>query len=229
MKIARKERLVTGIGLTAIGMIAAMVWWTYSEVENANHQRRVTSDIARGFSELSLVTVEYRLHRNERARVQSDLVSKRLDPLIANARFPVPAQMEILTELRERRTTGRRLFAEFAAESATRANAPLDDTSRRFEALLLSQLLTYQQENLIDAFRLNNLATDNIVDAQRRMMIVILAGLALIASIMVGASWFLRRGVLAPIAVLQRATGQVAAGNWDSTLDMNRDDEIGEL
>src|SRR5450759_687074 len=60
-------------------------------------------------------------------------------------------------------------------------------------------------------------------------MIVILAGLALIASIMVGASWFLRRGVLAPIAGLQQATRQVAAGNWDFVLGIRGDDEIGEL
>jgi signal transduction histidine kinase len=60
-------------------------------------------------------------------------------------------------------------------------------------------------------------------------MIVIVAGLALIASVIVGASWLLRRGVLALIAGLQQATRQVAAGNWDFVLGMRGDDEIGEL
>jgi len=230
MKIGTKERFGTGMGLAAIGIIAAMIWWTYSEVEHANRQRRVTSEIGRGLTELMLVTFDYRLYHNERARVQWDAVSDRVDRLIANARFGGPAQIEILAGLRERRAAGRRLFAEItAASGAARADAPLDDASRRFEAQLLSQLLTYQQENSTDAFRLNNLATERIIEAERQVMIVILAGLALIASIIVGASWFLRRDVLAPIAGLQQATRQVAAGNWDFVLGIRGDDEIGEL
>jgi signal transduction histidine kinase len=230
MKIGTKERLVTVMGLVATGIIAAMIWWTYSEVENANRQRRVTSEIGRGLTELRLVTFEYHLYHNERARMQWDAVSDRVDRLIANARFVDPAQTEILAGLHKKRAAGRRLFAELtAARGADRADAPLDDASRRFEAQLLSQLLTYQQENFTDAFRLTNLATERIIQAERRMMIVILAGLALIASIIVGMSWFLRRDVLAPIARLQQATRQVAAGNWDYVLGMRGDDEIGEL
>ena len=230
MKITTKERLVTGMGLTAICLIAAMIWWTYSEVQNANRQRRVTSEIARGLTELRLVTFEYRLYHNERTRVQWDAVSNRVDRLIANARFVEPVQTEILAGLREKRAAGRRLFAELtAAHGADRADARLDDASRRFEAQLLSQLLTYQQENFTDALRLNDIVTERIIDAQWREMIVILAGLALIASIIVGASWRLRRGVLAPIAGLQQATRQVAAGNWDFVLGLRGDDEIGEL
>jgi signal transduction histidine kinase len=230
MKIGSKERLVTGMALAAVGIIAAMIWWTYSEVEDANRQRRVTSEIGRGLTELRLVTFEYHLYHNGRARVQWDAVSDRVDRLIANARFVEPAQMEILSGLREKSAAGRRLFAELTgARDADREDAPLDDASRRFETQLLGQLLTYQQENFTDAFRLNNLATERIIDAQRRVMIVILAGLTLIASMIVSASWLLHRGVLAPIAGLQQAARQVAAGNWDFILGIRGDDEIGEL
>jgi light-regulated signal transduction histidine kinase (bacteriophytochrome) len=51
----------------------------------------------------------------------------------------------------------------------------------------------------------------------------------LIASIIVATSWFLRRGVLVPIAQLQQATRHVAAGNWNFVLDIRAKDEIGEL
>jgi signal transduction histidine kinase len=230
MKIGTKERLVTGMGLAAIGIIAAMLWWTYSEVEDANRQRRVASEIGRGLTELRLVTFEYHLYHNERARVQWDAVSDRVDRLIANAGFREPAQTEILAGLREKKAAGQHLFAELTrAHGANPADVPLDDVSRRFEAQLLGQLLTYQQENFTDAFRLTNLATERIIEAERRVMIVILAGLVLIASIIVGMSWFLRRAVLAPIAGLHQATRQVAAGNWDYVLGIRGDDEIGEL
>jgi signal transduction histidine kinase len=230
MKIGTKERLVTGMGLAAVGIIAAMIWWTYAEVEDANRQRRVTTEIARGLTELRLLTFEYHLYHTERVRVQWDAVSARVDRMVANAWFVEPAQMEILAGMRENRVAGRRLFAEItAARGADRTDAPLDDASRRFETQLLGQLLTYQQENFTDALHLSNLATERIIDAQRRVMIVILAGLALIAAIIVGTSWFLRRGVLAPIAGLQQATRQIAAGDWDFVLGIRSDDEIGEL
>lgn len=230
MNIATKERFVTGMGLAAIGIIAAMIWWTYSEVENTRRQREVASEIAVGLTDLRLVTFDYLLYHNERALVQWDAVSDRVDRFVANAQFGVPTQMEILAGLRERTAAGRHLFAELTeAHGANLVDAPLGDASRRFEAQLLSQLLTYQQGNLADAFRLNDLATKRIIEAQRRVMIVILAGLALIAAIIVGASWFLRRGVLAPIARLQQATRQVAAGKWDYVLDIRGDDEISEL
>jgi signal transduction histidine kinase len=230
MKIGTKERLVTGMGLVAIGIIAAMIWWTYSEVENANRQRRASSEIGRGLTELRLATFEYHLYHNERARLQWDAVSDRLDRLIANARFREPTQMEILAGLREKSVAGRRLFAELtAARGADGADAPLDDASLRFETQLLSQLLTYQQDTFTDAFRLTDLATERIIEAQWRMMIVIFAGLTLIASAIVSASWLLRHGVLAPIAVLRQATRQVAVGNWDFILGIRGDDEIAEL
>jgi signal transduction histidine kinase len=230
MKIGTRERLVTGIGLAAIGIIAAMIWWTYAEIESANGQRRVAGEIARGLSELRLVTFEYRLYHNERTRVQWDAVSDRVDRLVASAQFREPAQMEILAGLQRKRAAGSRLFAEIKAEHGPiDGEAPLDDASRRFEAQMLSRLLTYQQDNFTDAFRLNNIATDRIVDAQRRMMIVILSGLVLVASIIVSASWFVRRQVLAPIAGLLGATQRIASGNLDFVLGARRDDEIGEL
>lgn len=230
MKIGTKERVVTGMGLAAIAIIAATIWWAYSEVTDANRQRRVTSEIGRGLTELRLLTFEYHLYHNERARVQWNAVSDRLDQFIENARFRESEQTEILAGVREKRAAGRRLFTELtAADGADRGDATLDDASRRFEAQLLSQLLTYQQENFTDALRLNNLATERIIDAQRLVMIAILAGLTLIASSIVATSWFLRRGVLAPIAGLQQATRQVAAGNWNVVLDIRANDEIGEL
>jgi len=230
MKISSKERVVTGTGLAVIAIIAATIWWAYAEVEDANRQRGVASEIGRGLTELRLVTFEYHLYHNERARVQWAAVSQRVDRLIANARFVEPVQTEILASLRERRAAVLRIFAELtAAQGANRADAALDDASQRFEAQLLGQLLTYQQENFTNAVRLSHLATERIIDAQHRMMVVILAGLALIAAIMVGTSWFVRREVLAPIAGLQQATRQLAAGNWNFVLGLNRDDEIGEL
>jgi signal transduction histidine kinase len=230
MKIAAKERFVATVGLAAVAIIAAMVWWTYAEIQSDDRQRMRTIEIARGLTELRLLTFDYRLYHNERSRVQRGLVAARIDRLIADATFTDPAQLDILTRLSEQQAAGQRLFAELTAtRGADYADALLDDVSRRFEAQLLTRLLGYQQDSLTDAFRLNQIATDRINSAQRRLMFAILTGLTLTMAIMIGASWHTRRHVLAPVAALEQATRRVAAGNWEVMPGIQRNDEIGEL
>lgn len=230
MNLATKVWIVTATGLAAIGMIAAIGRWAYLDVGNANSQRLVTSEIARGLTDLRLVTFEYRLYHNERAREQWSAVSDRVDRLVANARFPDPGQEEILAGLREKMAAMRRLFVELvAAYGVDRADTALDNPNRQFEAQVLSQLLTRQQDSFTDAFRLNDLATERIGDTQHWVRIVILAGLAVITTIMVSTALFLRRDVLAPIARLRKATRQIAGGDWDFSLGVHANDEIGDL
>ncbi len=230
MKISRKERLMTGTGIGALAVIAAAVAWTFGEVENANRQRRATSEIARGFVDLRLVTFDFRLYHTDRARVQWYAVSDRLDRLIENVTLPEPEEVQILGALRDRRAAGRRLFAELAADYERRdSEAPHDPTKGLFESQLLNQLLVYQQENFSDSLRLNNLVNETIVDAQRHAALAIIAGLLVLAAMTFGASWFIRKSMLRPIAVLQHATRQVAAGRWDFVLGIRSKDEIGDL
>lgn len=230
MNIRAKARLAAVTGLAVIGGIAATIWWAYAEVEDANLQRRQATEMTRALSDLRLVTFEYVLHRHERARVQVNAVSQRLERLIANYPFSAPIQSEILASLRASRTTAQHIFSELvAATVAGQAGAVGDESSARLASQFGSQLLIIQRDNLADASRLSDLATERIIAAQRREITVILAGLVLIAAIMTGASWFVIRNVLVPIIRLQQATREVAAGNLDFRLGIGGIDEIGDL
>jgi signal transduction histidine kinase len=230
MKIGTKERLLTIMTLAVIGLIAAIIGWTYMEVDVANRQRQQASAIARGLAELRLLTFEYRLYHNERAKVQWYAVSDRIDRDFANAQASIPTQDQVLARMRERRATIRRLFTKLtSAEAGSRAGAPLDESTRLFEAQLLSRVLAEEQDNFADIFRLTDIATERINDAQRRLLTIVLSGLALVAMIKIGVSWLIHRDVLAPVARLQHAAQQVAAGNWNSTIGIRSGDEIGEL
>ncbi len=230
MKISTKGQLVTTTALVTIAFIAGMIWWANLEVEAANHQRRQTNELARGLADARLVTFEYILHRQERARQQENEVWRRLDRLIADHSFSDPAQRELLSSLRKRIATSHRLFTELiSTPSAEASNAVDKESVRRFEAQLSSRLLILQQENMADTFVLTDSATERINAAQKRVVIVILAGLALIALTTCVAAWLINRAVLAPIARLEQATREVAAGNWQYLLDTGSNDEIGDM
>src|SRR5882762_7951026 len=230
MKIRTKERLVTIMTLAMIGFIAALIWWTYNEVDVANRQRQEASEIARALSQLRLLTFEYRLYHNERTKVQWYAVSNRADLLIANTQTSIPTQDQILTGVRERRVKEMRLFAELTSgERGSRSDTPLDESAGLFESTLLSRLLAEQQDNFSDVFRLTDIATERIDSAQRRLLFVTLAGLVLIALTKGFASWIVNHDVLAPLVRLQQATREIGAGNWNFKLDVGGDDELGRL
>jgi len=229
MKIGTKGRFATTTALATIGLIAAMIWWANAEVDDAERQRRQTAEIARALNDLRLVTFEYILHRQPRARDQEREVAGRLQQLLERNPFARPEQTEVLNDLRERSTATHRMFAELLTTSAADGAAPQEETVRRFEAQLSSRLLILQQESLADAFVLADFATERIHAAQRRVVLVILAGLGLIAATTVIAAWLIHRSVLAPIGRLQEATREVAAGNWNFKLDSGAQDEIGEM
>ncbi len=230
MNIGGKERLATAILLAVIGVIAAAVWWTSTEVEDARRQRRDASELARAETNLRLVTFEYVLNRHERARAQWHAASQRTDRLIAASHLSDEAEREILADVRDRRTRARQIFGELASVSADgRTEAPGAELNRRFEAQLVSRLFILQQDNLTAAFRLSDLANERSDVAQRRLLAVILSGLALIAMIKIGGSWLIHRDVLAPVARLQHAAQQVAAGNWSFEFGTGGADEIGQL
>ena len=225
MKISTKGRIATTTALVTIGLIAAMIWQANTEVSAADQQRRHTSEIARTLNDLRLVTFEYILHRPDRARVQEQEVSARLDRLVRSNPFSEPEPAEVLADLREHSAATHRIFSELLASRG----AADTEATRRFEAQLSSRLLILQQESLAAALRLSDFSTQRINAAQRRVVVVILAGLALIALTTCVAAWLINRGVLAPIARLEQATREVAAGNWSFKMDIRGEDEIGEM
>jgi signal transduction histidine kinase len=229
MKIGTKGWLATSTALLTIGLIGAMIWRANTEVEAAERQRRQTAEIAQALNDLRLVTFEYILHPNERARQQERGVAARLQALLQRSEAPAGEPAEWMQALQARSTTSHRLFEELAATGPPAADAAAQEALRRFTAQLSSRLLILQQESLADAFRLNDASNARIAAAQRRVVLVIGLGLALIALTTCGAAWLIHRDVLAPIGRLEQATREVAAGNWQFEIASPRQDEIGEM
>jgi signal transduction histidine kinase len=231
MKIGTKGRLATTTALGTIVLLAATIWWAFTEVEDAERQRRRTADIARVLNDLRLVTFEYILYRSERADLQEREVTSRLDQLLATHPFSGSEPNEILADLRERIAETQQVFGELMASPPGSASsaAGAGGTQRRFEAQASRKLLVLQQESMVDALRLADFSTQRINQAQRRVVWVFLAGLVLIVVTTAGAAWLIHVSVLSPISRLEQATREVASGNWNYQLDIAGNDEVGEM
>jgi signal transduction histidine kinase len=229
MKISTKGWLATTTALVSISLIAAMIWWANTEVVDAHGQRRQTMELARSLTGLRLVTYEYILHRQDRARQQEQSASARLTKLLEQNPFQDAEQHRVLLDLRKRHAASHRLFEELVASDQSESYDGDALAVRRYEDQLTSRLLMLQQENVADTFRLTDFATERINAAQQRVVWVIGGGLALIALTTAGAAWLINRNVLVPIARLEQATREVAGGNWNYQLDIGTRDEVGEM
>lgn len=230
MKIITKGRFATGTALAMIVVIGTMFWWASREVEDAYTQRGQMMQLSRGLTDLRLVTFEYIVYRQSRALLQQRAATLRIDRLLASDASSGAEQRGVLIQLRERSRVVHRMFEQFVDTAASgSANAVPDTTLALLADQLGSGLMILLHENQADSYRLINLSTERINAVQQRGLIVIMAGLALVALSAVGAGWFINRTVLEPIGRLERATREVAGGNLDYRIDIVSQDEIGEV
>ncbi|WP_077034386.1 HAMP domain-containing histidine kinase [Pelomonas sp. KK5] len=226
MKISSKARFAATLMFGTMVLIAVSIAWADAQVRAAVAQRRHSVEIAGALNNMRMVTFEYLLHRRERARLQEQAVWERLERLFAN---PVPFEGEavaMLASLRSQGETSHRLFREVDAAAGSAAE---DEIQRRFEAQLSSHILILQQNSLVDAEQLIDDAGARIDATQQRVVLVTGIGLLVMAILTGVAAWWLRRDVLAPIARLEMATREVAAGNWSFELDVGSADELGDM
>ncbi|MBW8848402.1 MAG: HAMP domain-containing protein [Burkholderiales bacterium] len=226
MKISSKARYAAALMFGAMALIAISIGWANTQVSAAVEQRRHSTAIASALNDMRMVTFEYLLNRRERARLQEQAVWRRLEGLLTQSTGLDDAAARTLAELRANGEASHRLFGEVGpAPDASVA----DDVQRRFEIQLSSRLLILQQTSLVDAAQLIVDAGTRIDATQRLAVLVTAAGLALMAFITGAAIWIFRRDVLRPIARLEQATREVAAGNWSFKLDVGSTDELGEM
>jgi signal transduction histidine kinase len=226
MKIRSKATIAATLMLGTMLLIAASIGWADAQVRNAVAQRRHSVEIASALNNMRMVTFEYLLNRRDRARLQEQMVWDRLERLFATPVSLDAAAARMLASLRNQGEASHRLFSE--VEAATGAGVA-DDVQRRFEAQLSSRILILQQSSLVQAEQLIHDAGARIDEAQHRVVLVTGLGLAVMAVLIAATAWVFRRDVLKPIARLEEATREVAAGNWSYELDVGNADELGDM
>ncbi|MGQ3050171.1 MAG: sensor histidine kinase [Roseateles sp.] len=227
MKISSKAKLAATLMLGTMVLIAVSIGWADAQVRAAVAQRRHSVEIAGALNNMRMVTFEYLLNRRERARLQEEAVWQRLQRLFETPVALDGAAATILANLRSQGEASHRLFGEVGA--ATTPATVADDIQRRFEAQLSSRILILQQNSLVQAEQLIDDAGVRIDQTQRRVVMITGFGLLAMAVLTGVAAWLFRRDVLAPVARLEFATREVAAGNWSYELDVGSTDELGDV
>jgi len=226
MKIRSKATLAASLMLGTMMLIAVSIAWANAQVRAAVAQRRQSVEIVDALNNMRMVSFEYLLNRRNRARLQEQIVWERLERLFASPVALDSVSVHMLASLRSQGEASHRLFSEVDAATET---GTADDVQRRFEAQLSSRILILQQNSLVEAEQLIHDAGARIDETQHRVVLITGLGLLVMAALTAATAWFFRRDVLGPIARLELATREVAAGNWSFELGARSSDELGDM
>jgi methyl-accepting chemotaxis protein len=231
MKISTRLSIAGLFSVGFVVLIGAVLLFAMRQVRQELAKNETAGEIVDAVSSLRYLTLEYALRHEERAQTQWQLKHASLATLLArSADFGGVEEQAMMERLRDTHESLHTLFTELLSSYQGR----LTDKGKsalleELEARLTGQMMNRTQDMIGDALMLANRSRAEVVGAQVR------AGLAIIAFggvlvLVIGVTLFLAvRSVIRPLAKLREGTAIVGAGNLEYRLGVTTRDEIGEL
>jgi PAS domain S-box-containing protein len=210
-------------------VIAASAIVTHQQVEKANEQERIASSIAQGASELSYLSNDYLIYRENQQlkRWQSRFAS--FSSEVAKLRAEKPEQQALIRNIQANEQRLKQVFDSVASA----AGGPSQKRSTVLELAFLqvswSRMAVQSQGLVSDASRLSQLLHQQVdqVTNTTTMLIYFMVGLF---GVFLLVSYRLTYGrILKSIITLQAGTAVIGSGNLDFAVPQKENDEIGDL
>lgn len=222
-----RSQFVALVGLALLvggGALTALVW-SVRETQDLWRKQQQAVTIAGEMTGLLILTQDYLLHREPRARQQWQARFHRLGGAVASAKVIGLGEGE-QTALGETIQILPELFDELE-----RLPDPALDTlleAKRRE-LLVGRLLAEVQAVAERAYERESEFTQRRNDSERRLMMLSVALPAVLVLLFALATWLLARRLLRPLARLHASMEAVASGNLSVRAASAARDELGEL
>lgn len=210
-------------------VVAGMFWWAFERIVDANQVafRRVDAafKITRGVFELNLLTNDYLLHKEERAREQWIIRHESLEEAFRRHEgvFENGETRSVLAEIRMLVGDLKTIFVKLPLETE-----PKGITAAR-EAKLVNLLLVKSQRVADFSFQL-------IIQSERQARAVLARSEAFIGLVIVfglvlgtGFAFALYVKVVTPLKRLQHGAQMITKGNFHYRIRSTQRDELGEL
>ena len=231
MSIRKKLQLSILVGgAMAVLVLGLIATWTSREMHKAIEQSEVTHDVVRGVFELNIVTNDYLLHHEERAQEQWELRHGSLDQFLRGIEAQNSAEEEILSRIIQEHAQLQPLFSQLVTDYESRdLSTEKAAVSLDLEQRLASQLLVKAQTMVADAFRLEEVVRARVESTQRRGSFLLMALCLPILGVIIVLIVLVSNRIVAGITKLRQGTEIIGAGDLDYQVDVESQDEIGDL
>ncbi len=228
MKISTRLKIAALVPTMMAAVIGSALLFSYSSVRKAQANIKTAGNIVSDTNELSSLTTEYILYREDRPKQQFMEVHDSIMRLTA-IRFRNPEQQQLLDTIVGNSESMKGLFQKLVSNHDLSSPDKSDVPLREAEQRLAGQLILRLRQVAADAARLQMLTQDEISATQTRTNGIIVFVIVISALPLTFVLSRTRRNITSSLATFRRGTEVIASGNLTHRIGIEERDEIGEL
>ena len=231
MKIKTQFRINILISICLAVAVTGILLYANREIDRETEKNFLADRISKGVFELFMVSNTYLTYHEERPREQWNLKLASLKRMIDDARLGARKRDENLEILSKRCEEMGALFRQITSY-AQRIDKPSQKEAtlvREAYERLITNLTAKGQEMVNHAFLLIQESNRDLASVKTRAIASVIGSTLLAIGISILISLLLSGRILTDLSLLQKGTGIVAGGNLDYRVDIQSDDEIGQL
>lgn len=229
MTIKVKLYIIGAISIGLVLSIGLFVFFISQNIKQEMEECEITEEISRGMFDLNVLTNDYLLHQEERARIQWQ---SRYDSLAIIFTPDMVAvfdedERDLLRDLRDDYENIEMVFAKLIA--GYEQQSPNSEESAALEELeerLIGQLLIHSQTIVSKAIKLDEDTHNELGKSQHQSRIFIFSFLAILVLLIIAVVFWVIYNVVRPIGVFKKGAEVIGKGNLDYRLNIKTGDEF---
>jgi signal transduction histidine kinase len=231
MQIRTQQTIGALVSTLVVGTIVATLFSSMQHTEQAiRRSNYAASIIAEGISGLRLVTVEYIVFRNERARLQWQQRHESLARHLAENVFEESVERSMVEEIRLQNQDLNTTFSALV-ELDRHYGKSVQEIAllREAERQLVTQLMLISQDSVIDATRLGRITAEQLGESRYRTNWLLAALVALMGLVIATNFAMSLSQILTPIKRLKQGAEAFTRGELGFRTGLRVNNELGEL
>ena len=228
MKIKTKLQITTVVSLIVALVIGSILFFSARQVNEAIKKEMAVDEIIRGLFELNILTNEYLMHHEERAKTQWQLKHDSIKRLLEEVEVKSPEKMVLLKRIRESHMDIKNIFSEMVSNYEGYRDEK-GGVSQELNEMLVGNLDTKSRSMVFDAYQLAKISSARLIASQQRAYFLVLLFALIMAAVVAAVSFLINRGVVKPIRKLHEETEIIGAGNLNYKVGTMAKDEVGQL
>ncbi|MBM4308176.1 MAG: PAS domain S-box protein, partial [Deltaproteobacteria bacterium] len=228
MKIKTKLQITTVVSLIVALVIGSILFFSAQQVNKAIEKDMAADEIIKGLFELNILTNEYLIHHEERAKTQWQLRHDSIKRLLEEIKVKSPEKVVLLRRMRENHESIKTTFSQMVLNYESYRDGK-SGVSQELNEMLAGNLDVKSRYMVYDAYQLAQISSARVSTSQQRAYFLVVWFTLIIAVVVVTVSFSIHRGVLKPIRKLHEGTEIIGAGNLNYKVGTIAKDEVGQL
>ncbi|MGA2318992.1 MAG: PAS domain S-box protein [Thermodesulfobacteriota bacterium] len=228
MKIKTKLQITTVVSLIVALVIGLILFFSARQVNEAIKKEKAADEIIRGLFELNILTNEYLIHHEERAKIQWQLKHDSIKRFLEGVEVESPEKIVLLKRMRERHKDIKNIFSQMVSNYEGYGDEK-EGVSQELNEMLVGNLDAKSRSMVSDAYQLAEISSARLIASQQKAYLLVLLFSLIMAVVVATVSFSIHSGVVKPIRKLHEGTEIIGAGNLNYKVGTMAKDEVGQL